>query len=119
MGTGVADSLDPVDRVELGQQLRERGPSRPQVAPVRVDVLTEQRDLHDSVGGQRPDLVEQFAWRTAHLPSASRRDDAVRACAIAPDADLHPSLEIARTLGGKMTRESLELKEPLRRQRLA
>ncbi len=90
-----------------------------QIASVRVDVLAQQRDLGDALAGQPLDLGDQRVRVAADLAAASRRHDAVRAHAVAADADLQPALELPRTLDRQVTRERLELEVPLGRQRVA
>ena len=99
--------------VEAVQQLGERRARRPQVAPVGVDVLAQQRHLAHAVGGQAADLVDELVERPADLAPARRRDDAVRAAAVAPDADLHPRLERrARACAGRWPVKPSNSKKP-------
>ena len=114
----VADALDAVDRVEAVQQLGEARALGPQVAPVGVDVLPEQRDLADAVGGQALDLGDQLGERAADLAPARGGHDAVRAAAVAADGDLHPALELAGALGRQVAGEALELEVALGAQRV-
>ena len=117
---GVADPLDPVDRVDPGEQLGERGPVlAAQIAAVGVDVLAQQRDLAHAVGGQPADLLHELRGGTADLAPARRGHDAVRAHAVAAHADLDPPLVIALPLGRKMPGEALELEEALGGERVA
>src|SRR3954469_8150631 len=116
----VADAVDAVDRVDQGQQLREgRLRALGQVAPVGVHVLPQERDLADAVGGQPLDLLDQLAGRAAHLAPARRRDDAVRAAAVAANRDLDPALVLALALRRQVAGEGLELEEALRREAVA
>src|ERR1035437_7771742 len=118
--TGVADPLDPVDPVEAAQQLRKGDPPLPrQSAAVVVDVLAEQGHLPDPVVSQPADLGKQPLGRPADLAAPGGGHDAVRAPRVAPDADLHPALELARSLGRQVPGEALELKVALSRQRIA
>ena len=91
-----ADPLDPVDRVAGAQQLAELGLELgAQVAAPRVDVLAEQRDLLDAVGGEPRHLGDDLAGPAALLAAADGRDDAVRALGVAAHRDLHPGAERA------------------------
>ena len=111
----VADPFDARDRVDPAQQLGEGGRgSQRQVASVRVDVLAEQRDLGDAVGGQPFELGDQHVRVAADLAATRRRNDAVGAHAVAADADLQPALELPRTFDRQVAGERLELEEPLR-----
>ena len=115
----VADAVDAVDGVERGQQLREPARPRPQPDPVGVDVLAEQRDLADAVGGERLDLGQELLERARDLAPARRRDDAERALHVAAGRDLHPGLDVAGALGRQVAGEALELEVALRRERVA
>ena len=70
-----------------------------QVAAVGVDVLAEQRDLDDAVGGQPADLVDEIVERTADLDTPHRRHDAERAAVVAADLDRDPR-RVALPRGG-------------------
>ena len=98
---------------------RGRPVAHPQVAPVGVDVLAEQGDLAHAVGGLALDLGHELLQRPRHLAPAGGWHDAVGAAQVASDGDLHPGLELARTLGRQVAGEALELEEPLGGQRLA
>src|ERR1039458_7520530 len=137
MGARVVDTLDALDAVEKAKQLGEgsslmalpaghpsRGAAggyarRRQVAPIGVHVLAEQRHLAHTVGGHRPNLRHELARWPADLAPTRRRNDAVGAGAIAPHADLHPSLERALPARRQMTGEPLKLEVPLRGERVA
>src|SRR5947209_1134417 len=120
MWTRVADPLEPVDRIEMRQQLRERkAVLAREVAAVGVDVLSEQRDLLDAVGGEAGGLRNQLARRTTYLTTTSTRHYAIRTNTVAADADLHPSLIVTGALGRKIAGEAFELEEALRGQRVA
>src|SRR5207248_7367933 len=90
-----------------------------QIAPVGVDVLAQQRHLADAVGGHRLGLGDELLERAADLAPARGGHDAVRARAVAANADLQPALKRARAVRGQMPREALELEVPLRTQRVA
>ena len=63
----VADPAHAVDRVDRRQQLRERRALGPQVAAVGVDVLAEQRELGDAVGGEPAALLDELGERAGDL----------------------------------------------------
>src|SRR3954454_21512915 len=89
----VANALDPVDRIDQLQQLRKgRLRALREVAPVGADVLPQQRDLPDAVGGQPFDLANELGRWTRDLPPARGRHDAVGADAVAANGDLDPAL---------------------------
>src|SRR6266550_2456571 len=94
-------------------------PATAQVAAVGVDVLPEQRQLAHAVRGHRFALSHELLQRAADLAPARGGHDAVRAAAVAADADLQPALKRARAVRGQMPREALELEVPLRTQRVA
>ncbi len=99
---------------------RERGALLArQVTTVGVDVLTEQRDLAHTVAGESLHLGHELVRRAADLATAGGRHDAVRAHAVAADADLHPRVVIARSLGGQVPGEPFEFEIPLRGERVA
>jgi hypothetical protein len=91
MWAGVADPADAVDGARRPEQLGEQGPPLREVAPVAVDVLTEERDLADTVAGGRGDLGEDVVEGTADLPASDRRDDAEGARVVAADLDRDPA----------------------------
>ena len=102
-----ADPLDAVDRVARAQQLAELGVDvGREVAAPGVDVLAEQRDLADAVGGERVDLGDDLPRPPALLAAADGGDDAVRARRVAAHRDLHPGLEaplaVHREVGGEV-----------------
>src|SRR4029453_11528620 len=68
---------------------------RRKIAAPRVDVLAQQRDLANALGGETRDLGHDVTGAAAHLAPANRWDDAVRALRVAPHRDLHPRLEAA------------------------
>ena len=110
------DSLDPFDRVAGAQQLAElRHEGRREVAPPRVDVLAEQRDLADAVPCERLDLGEDLARPAALLPPADGRDDAVRALRVAPHRDLHPGARTPLAMHRQRRREGVMASEPASR----
>jgi hypothetical protein len=107
-------------RVDHPEELGERRlPSAREVAPVRVHVLAEQRDLAHAVSGQALHLGDQLGGRAAHLPPARRGHDAVRAHAVAAHGDLHPRLVAAGALHRQAPREALELEVALGGQAVA
>src|SRR5207237_6763280 len=63
-----------------------------EVAAPRVDVLTEERDLLDTVEGEGCELGHDLARPPALLPPAHGGNDAVGAPRVAPHGDLHPGL---------------------------
>ncbi len=90
-----------------------------EITSVRVDVLPQQRDLGDPITDQPLHLRDQRVGIATHLAPAGGGHDAVRANAVAANADLQPALEVPRTLDRKISRERFELEVPLGRQRLA
>src|SRR5262249_10059417 len=73
-----ADTLEAGNGIAGPEQLAELGADRRgEVAPPRVHVLAEQRDLADAVAGEPLDLGEDVARPTALLAPADGRDDAV------------------------------------------
>ena len=110
-----ADALDPVDGVAGAQQLAELRPQvGEQVAPPRVHVLAEQRDLAHALPGEPRDLGDDLARPPAHLSAAHRRDDAVGALRVAAHRHLHPGLEAALALERQRGRERALLGDPER-----
>ena len=100
MRTRVADPADAVDGTDRPQQLAEQradahvlsglaGRER-EVAPVAVDVLTEEGDLGDAALGQPGHLVDESIERAGDLLAANRRDDAEGAGVVAADLDGDP-----------------------------
>ena len=85
---------------------------------VGVDVLAEQRDLADALGGEPRDLVDQLLERPRDLAAARRRHDAERALHVAAGGDLHPAVDVARALARQVAGEALELEEALGGQRV-
>ena len=84
-----------------------------EVAAVGVDVLAEQRDLDDAVGGELLDLVHDVAHPPADLPPAHRRHDAERARVVAADLDRDPRRVIDLAPGRQRRRIRLVLLEDL------
>ena len=74
-----------------------------EVAAVAVDVLAEQRDLGDAVGGERLDLVDDVVERAADLHAAHGGHDAERAAVVAADLDRHPRV-VRRLADGRQRR---------------
>src|SRR2546425_2536786 len=102
-----ADPLDPVDRVAGPQQLAElRAQVGCEVTAPRVDVLTEQGDLANTLGCEPGYLGDDLARPAAHFPPTHRRDDAVGALRIAAHGDLHPGLEGALAVHRQLAREA-------------
>src|SRR5215210_3293668 len=90
-----ADALDPVDGVASAQELAEVGPDlRQEVAPVRIDVLPQKRDLADAFMRKSRHLGHDVAGTAALLAPANRRHDAVGALRIAAHRHLNPRLEL-------------------------
>jgi hypothetical protein len=73
-----------------------------QIAPVTVDVLTEQGDLGDAVVGQRLDFGHDVVEGSADLRPAHGRDDAERAVVVAADLDRDP--RVVRRLAARRQR---------------
>ena len=101
-----ADPVDPLDRVHRAQELGKTDPRvRREIAPVRIDVLPEQRHLTHAVLGELLDLGKNLAGAPARLAAADRRHDAVGARRVAAHRDLHPGLEaslaVERQRGGE------------------
>ena len=92
----VADAVDAVDRVDRVQQLGEPARLRAQARAVGVDVLAEQRDLADAVGGERAHLVDELLERPRDLAPARRGHDAERALHVAAGARSAPSAWTSR-----------------------
>ena len=116
---GVADALDPLDRVDQAEQLGEADPRlHGKVAAVAVDVLAQQRHLADAVGGQRLGLDDQLGRIAADLAPPGRGDDAVGAVAVAALGDLQPALELAHAAGRQVAGEVLELEVALGAERV-
>ena len=90
--TGEADPAQPVYAVERAQQVGEHRPPV-EVTAVRVDVLTEERDLNDAVVDEAARLIEHIAQPAGYLRAANVRHDAERARVVAADADRHPCVE--------------------------
>lgn len=65
------------------------------VLTVGVDVLTQERDLLESLGDKLLDLVHDAFDGTALLDASRSRDDAVRAALVAPVDDIHPRADVA------------------------
>ena len=78
MGGGEADPCDPLDGIDLTQQLG-KGDFPRILLPVGVDVLTDQGDLPHPRGRKFPHFGENFAARPADLPTAHMGDDAIGA----------------------------------------
>ena len=101
MRAGEPDAADALDLADGAQQLGEQraqpiglavaAASRLQVAAVAVDVLPEQRDLGDTVGGQLLDLGDDVGERPADLGPAHGGHDAEGARVVAADLDGDPA----------------------------
>jgi hypothetical protein len=61
-----------------------------EIASVGVDVLSEQRDLGDAVGGKLLDFTHDVTQTAADLAPPHDRDDAERARVVASDLDRDP-----------------------------
>ena len=109
---GETDARDPVHRVQVAEQTAEPG-SLPggQVAPPGVDVLAQQRQLADAVGGQPARLPDQVVQRPALLAAAHAGNDAVAALRVAALRDLQPGLVAALALAGQVAGEVVEGRE--------
>ena len=89
------------------QQLGEADTGvRAEVAPVRVDVLAEERDLPDALARRALDLRDDLARPPADLAAADGRDDAVRALRVAAHRDLNPCLETPFAVERQRRREA-------------
>src|SRR5207253_4472988 len=106
-------------RRALGRTLAPRGRRGWEVAAVGVDVLAKQRHLEHAFARHRPRLLDELLRWPADLAAAGGGNDAVRARAVAPHADLKPALERARASCRQAPGESLELEVALSRKRLA
>src|SRR5439155_9683519 len=106
VGAREPDALDPLEGVARAQQLPELGADvRREVPTPRIDVLTEQRDLANALGGEPRHLRDDLAGPAPHLPAAHRRDDAVGAPRVAAHRDLDPRLERPFAVHRKLARE--------------
>ncbi len=112
----VAHPPDAVDGADVDQQLGEQrsqtgagvavlAGGHLQVAAVRVDVLTEQGDLGDTVLGELAHLVEHVVVRPADLGAAHGGHDAEGAVVVAPDLDRDPGVVAGLAPGGQRRRE--------------
>src|SRR4051812_25415174 len=119
MRARVADALDPSDRRDGVEELREAARPRTQAGPVAVDVLAEQRHLLDAVLRELLDLGDELLERAADLAAPGRGDDAEGALHVAAGGDLDPGLEITLAFGREVAGEALELEEALGREALA
>ena len=91
--TGEADALDALDATDRAQEVSEERPASGDVAPVGVDVLTEQRDLGDARRGEHLGLHHQVTERSTDLFTAHRRHDAVGTRVVTPGLDGDPRRE--------------------------
>ena len=86
------------------------------VAPVAVDVLTEERDLPDSIPDQFADLSLDLLDRARYLAASNVGDNAVRTEVVAADGDRDPRvprvLPFRRQIAGKTLsfRQHLDLR---------
>ena len=103
VGAGEAHPSDAVDGPDGPQQLGEQRPPARDVPAIGVDVLAEERDLHDAVRRQAPDLSHQFVEGPADLPATDGGDDAEGALVVAADLDRHPRRvgQVADGQGGR------------------
>ena len=102
------------------QQLGEPARLRAQARAVGVDVLAEQRDLADAVGGERLDLGDELLER-ARRPRArasTARCSTSTSCCSRREICTQP-WNVARALGRQVPGEALELEEALRGERVA
>ena len=65
--------------------------SQRQVATIRVDVLSEQEDLGNAVGGQPAHFVDDALERPADFAPAHGRNDAIGTRVVAADLNRHPT----------------------------
>ena len=116
----VADAVDPVDRVDRGEQVGEADPRLlRQVAPVGVDVLAQQRHLAHAVGRQALDLGDQLA-PAARLSSRPRVEGTMQyeQAQLQPCEICSQAWNSRSRLCGQVPREVLELEVALRGQRV-
>jgi hypothetical protein len=102
--TGVPHATDAIHGADVAQQVGEQRTQtrvvvaalagrKLQVAPIRIDVLAEQRDLGDALLGEHLHLAQHVGVRTADLGATHRRHDAERATVVASDLDRDPRVE--------------------------
>ncbi len=95
-----SNALDSVDSVASAEELAEVGADiGREIAPPRVDVLTEQRDFPHAVACKTRDLGYHLARPPALLATSDGGNDAVRAGRVTAHRDLHPCLEGALSVG--------------------
>ena len=92
MGRHKTDPLEPVDLLDLLQELRE-GYGVFQRLSVGVDVLSQEHDFHDPVRHETLDLTDDGLRITAPLPPADIGNDAVTAEVIASEHNIHAGFE--------------------------
>ena len=107
VGAREADPVDAGHRIACAEKLPELGLDLgSKVAPPRVDVLAEQRDLSNARVREACNFGDDGARSSALLAATDRRDDAVRARRVAAHRHLHPRVEAAfaaqRKVGGEM-----------------
>jgi hypothetical protein len=112
MRAGEPHAFQAVDIATGPQQLAERQPVA-EFHTVRVDVLSQQRDLEDALGHQCPYLRQDVARPAVLLLAAQRRNDAERARVVAAHRDRHPAGVGRLAPGGQCGREHLERFEDL------
>ena len=110
-----ADAAQAVDRIERAQEVGELRAVLPgaEIAPVRVDVLAEQRDLAHAVGDELLDLVHDVTHAPADLGATHDGHDAERARVVAPHLDGDPRRVGGVASGGQGRRIRLVLFEDL------
>ena len=100
-------STAPTVRRRSANSGRARRSRHGDVAAVGVDVLPEQRDLHDASGREALHLAEDVADRARALRSSYERHDAERARVVAPGSDRDPRSERIVPYRGQGARERL------------
>ena len=87
VGGHETDALQPFDFINLAQKLGKRHRLL-EILSVRVDVLTEQHDLHNAVCNEAFDLCNDFLRLPAALAAAHIRYDTVAAEVVATEHDI-------------------------------
>ena len=92
MRTGVSNAPDTFDLARTPQEISEERLTaiEIEVSAVRVDILSEQRDLNNAVRGQALNLSNDVAGAAADLGAPNDRDDAESATVVASGGDGHP-----------------------------
>ena len=92
VGGHETDALQPFDFINLAQKLGKRHRLL-EILSVRVDVLTEQHDLHNAVCNEAFDLCNDFLRLPAALAAAHIRYDTVAAEVVATEHDIDAGFE--------------------------